>query len=142
MNVEPAQPSDLASVCNLLSAAALPTEDLTEESLRLFCVVRDQEEVVGAVGLERHGDCALLRSLVIAPGSRGRGLGMQLTEAAEARAQELGLSAVYLLTTTAAEFFASRGFRAVMRSEVPAGIRATTEFASLCPSTAVVMVKP
>jgi amino-acid N-acetyltransferase len=142
MKVEPAHPSDLHSVCELLRADALPTEDLTGESLRRFHVVRNRDKVVGAVGLECHGNLALLRSLVVAPEFRGNGLGHELARAAEEQAQQLELSAVYLLTTTAAKFFAKRGFRAVARSEVPAAIQATREFTSLCPATAVVMVKP
>jgi amino-acid N-acetyltransferase len=142
VNIELAQSSDLASVRDLLSAATLPTEDLSEESLQLFWVARDCEKVVGAVGLERHGNLALLRSLIVAPAFRSRGLGIQLAQAAEARAQELGLSHIYLLTTTAVAFFTALGFHPVVRSKVPASIQATTEFASLCPATALVMVKP
>jgi amino-acid N-acetyltransferase len=142
VNIELAQSSDLASVRDLLSAATLPTEDLNEDSLQLFWVARDSEKVVGAVGLERHGDLALLRSLIVAPAFRSRGLGVQLAQAAEARAQELGLSHIFLLTTTAVAFFTARGFHPVVRSEVPVSIQATTEFASLCPATAIVMVKP
>ena len=142
VNIERAQSSDLPGVRDLLSTAALPTEDLTEDSLQLFLVARDCEKVVGAVGLERHGDFVLLRSLIAAPAFRSRGLGIQLAQAAEARAQEFGLSHIYLLTTTAVAFFAALGFRPVARSDVPAPIHATTEFVSLCPATANVMVKP
>jgi amino-acid N-acetyltransferase len=48
---------------------------------------------------------------------------------------------LYLLTTTAREFFADRGYAEVERTEPPEAIRATTEFADLCPSTAACMRK-
>ena len=142
MNIASAQSSDLAGIRWLLSSEELPTEDLTEESLRHFLVVRDGVGVIGAVGLELHGGVVLLRSLVVAWDHRKRGLGIALADAAESLAHKVGASAIYLLTTTAADFFAVRGFRIVAREEVPAAIKATTEVASLCPSTATVMVKP
>jgi amino-acid N-acetyltransferase len=142
VKIELAQSADLARIRELLLAAALPTEDLRAAAVHPFWIASDCEKVVGAVGLERHGDLALLRSLVVAPASRGRGVGIQLAQAAEAHAHELGLSQIYLLTTTAVAFFAARGFRPIPRSAVPAPFQATTEFASLCPATATVMVKP
>jgi amino-acid N-acetyltransferase len=142
MNIVTAQSSDLGGIRWLLSSENLPIEDLTEESLKHFLVMRDSGGVVGAVGLELHGGVVLLRSLAVAGKHRKRGLGKALADAAESLAYKLGASAIYLLTTTAADFFAARGFRIVARAEVPAAIKATTEFASLCPSTAIVMVKP
>jgi amino-acid N-acetyltransferase len=142
MNIVPAQSSDLAGIRWLLSSEDLPIEDLTEQSIKHFLVIRDGVGVIGAVGLERHGGEVLLRSLVVAWDHRKRGFGIALADAAQSLATKLGASAIYLLTTTAAEFFAARGFRIVARDEVPAAIRATTEFATLCPSTATVMVKP
>ena len=45
---------------------------------------------------------------------------------------------VYLLTTTADRYFASSG-SAVDRAAVPAAIRPSPEFASICPDDATVM---
>jgi amino-acid N-acetyltransferase len=57
-------------------------------------------------------------------------------------ATELKIREIYLLTTTAAEFFTHLGYRQVDRALAPAAIASTKEFSSLCPSTAVFMVKP
>lgn len=141
MNIERARPDDFSAVRTLLERNSLPTDDLTPRSLELFRVARDATGVVGAVGLERHGNYALLRSLVVDAEHRDRGLGSQLVASAEALATQLGLRTIYLLTTTAADFFAARGFRAVPRDSTPDEIKRTSEFASLCPSTAVVMTK-
>lgn len=142
MKIEPALPSDLAGIRWLLSSDDLPTEDLTVESLKLFRVVRDEKGVVGAIGIELHERNALLRSLVVAQDQRKTGLGAGLVRAAEALAATQSVSSIYLLTTTAAEFFRQLGYRRVPRDGVPAAIRDTAEFSSLCPSTAIVMVKP
>ena len=48
---------------------------------------------------------------------------------------------VYLLTETAAEFFPRFGFRPIARDTVDPAVRASVEFTSACPDTALVMVK-
>jgi amino-acid N-acetyltransferase len=137
-----ARRSDLPSIRWLLDIELLPSADITEESLEHFLVYRGQLGVAGVVGLERHGDAALLRSLVVASERMGCGIGKRLVIAAEALAAELQVRSIYLLTTTAADFFENRGFRRIGREQAPNEIRSTQEFSSLCPATAVLMVKP
>jgi amino-acid N-acetyltransferase len=120
----------------------LPSADITEESLEHFLVYRDPLGVAGVTGLQIFGEVALLRSLVVTSERMGCGIGKGLVTAAEALAAELQVRSIYLLTTTAADFFEYRGFRRIGREEAPQEIRATQEFSSLCPSTAVLMVKP
>jgi hypothetical protein len=47
----------------------------------------------------------------------------------------------YLLTTSAADFFAHLGYKRVDRGEAPENIRATSEFSQLCPVSSVLMLK-
>ena len=56
-------------------------------------------------------------------------------------AAEQGVETLYLLTTTAAQFFARRGYEAVPRSEAPAAIAATAQFSELCPASSTFMRK-
>lgn len=142
MRIEAARASDLAGIRWLLEYEHLPSEDVSERLLDHFLVCRDQKGVVGAVAIEPFGDLVLLRSLVVAADYRGEGLGRRLAQAAEVLAERRGAKAIYLLTTTAEEFFAARGYRALPRSEAPSQIRGSSQFSSLCPSTAVLMVKP
>ena len=74
-----AAPGDFAGVVRLLKAADLPTAGL-DRSLPDFLVAEESGRVVGAVGLEVYGDCALLRSAVVDAGRRGSGLGIDLVE--------------------------------------------------------------
>jgi amino-acid N-acetyltransferase len=141
MRIEAARPSDLAGIRWLLNYEGLPIDDLDASSLERFLVCRDEKGVVAAVGLEVFGRVALLRSLVVSPEMRGQGLGVQLTSAAEALASQSGVESIYLLTTTAEEFFRARGYRILARSDAPAAIQGTTQFSALCPSTAILMVK-
>jgi len=101
----------------------------------------DGPQMAGVVGLELLGDVALLRSLAVPAEYRGRWIGSQLTCKAEAYARSQGVEVLYLLTLTAEVFFARRGYRVVGRDTAPAAIQETTEFRSLCPDSAVCMVK-
>jgi len=140
--IDGARRADLAAIRWLLDIEFLPSVDVTEEALEHFLVYRDEIGVAGVVGLERYGEVALLRSLVVANEHMGRGLGRRLVVAAEALAAKLNVRSIYLLTTTAESFFEYLGFRRIQREEAPLAIRNSREFSSLCPATAVVMVKP
>jgi amino-acid N-acetyltransferase len=66
---------DLPSIVALLAQAGQPTSDIGPAALGEFIVALDAGQVIGAVGLERHGEHGLLRSLVVASGWRDQGLG-------------------------------------------------------------------
>jgi len=139
-SIAAAAPDDAAAIGALLRAADLPAEDFADH-LAHFLVARAGGAVVGAVGFERHGRAALLRSLVVAPARRGAGLGDALVRRLAARARRDRVDRFYLLTTTAEAFFARRGFAKIARGEVPAAIAGTREFQSLCPVSAVCMTR-
>jgi amino-acid N-acetyltransferase len=132
---------DLPSIVALLAQAGLPTSDLVPGALRDFIVALDGGQVVGAVGLERHGEHGLLRSLVVAPGWRDQGLGRALVEAIEARAVAAGLQSLTVLTQTAAPFFAARQYRVIDRAQAPAPVQSSREFTTLCPATSTCLSK-
>ena len=136
-----AQAADLPAIRTLLAASGLPGADLTPTHLGAFWLQRDAAGLVGVVGLEPHGNAALVRSLAVRADERGRGLGGVLLAHAESRAGALGIEALYLLTTTAERFFAARGYTVIPREAAPLDIRATTEFAELCPASSVCMTK-
>jgi N-acetylglutamate synthase-like GNAT family acetyltransferase len=136
-----AVPDDCARIVALLEHDGLPAADITRDGLCNFVVALDAGEIIGAVGLERHGEHGLLRSLVVAPDWRGRGLGIALVEAVEAKARALGVRSLSLLTETAAPFFAALGYAAIARSQAPATVQASTEFTTLCPASSTCMHK-
>jgi amino-acid N-acetyltransferase len=95
----------------------------------------------GLVGIELHGDDALLRSLVVLPEHRSTGLGAALVSHAETHARSHGARSMFLLTTTAEQFFERRGYRSIARDQAPPGISSTREFADICPASSAFMVK-
>ena len=141
ISIEPFRPADQETVKQLLLDAGLPVNDLTSESLQEFLVAHQGATVVGAAGIEMYDGIALLRSVVVQENLRGTGLGKRLVQAMEMRAGRLGVKHLYLLTTTASDFFIECGYRRLARSAVPAAIRATSQFSKLCPDTSVILLK-
>jgi amino-acid N-acetyltransferase len=128
-------------VKHLLAESDLPTRDLSPRHLEHFFACGPLEAPDGVVGLEVYDEVALLRSLAVSAQSRGNGYGKELVAQAEGYAQSLGVREVYLLTTTAAEFFERLGYKRTNRESAPAAIRRTEEFSGLCPSSSAFMVK-
>lgn len=136
MEIEPMTASD--AVRALLVANDLPVDDLADPAVELFGV-HDGAEVVGVIGIQWLDGAALLRSLAVAAKARDRGLGAQLCDAVIRQVTARGCPELWLLTTSAKDYFGRRGFVVVPRDQVPASVRATAQFSSLCPSSAVVM---
>ncbi|MEW5918319.1 MAG: arsenic resistance N-acetyltransferase ArsN2 [Gemmatimonadota bacterium] len=123
----------------LLAAAHLPTDGLDEQFGEGYAVAESGSEVVGAEGIERYDDAGLLRSAVVDPRWRGRGVGEALTRNRLEWARTQGLHEIYLLTTTAADYFPRYGFVRVERSSAPEAVQRSREFAEACPASAVTM---
>jgi amino-acid N-acetyltransferase len=120
----------------------LPTDDLTAGHCENFFFTGTPDAPSGMVGLEIFGDVALLRSLVVAADRRGRGEGAALLNHAERFARDRGVRTLYLLTTTAEPFFLKHGYLRAARESAPDSIRATREFASICPASSAFMTRP
>lgn len=140
VRIEAARPDDLAAMLALLDQHRLPHAAI-ERHLADAVVARAGTRVVGCAAVERYGASGLLRSVAVDGPRRGTGLGGRLTDAALAHARAQGVRTVYLLTETAAEFFPRFGFRPIARDTVDPAVRASVEFTSACPDTALVMVK-
>lgn len=140
MRIRTARRGDLAAVRLLLAAAGLPAEDVGG-FLATAVVGVHGGEVVACGVLEPLGRAALLRSIAVAPRWRGRGWGGRIAAELLALAAALGMPEAWLLTTTAERWFADRGFVRVPREAAPPALRRTTQFASVCPASAALMVK-
>jgi amino-acid N-acetyltransferase len=138
--IEPAREADLPHVRKLLERCKLPLDGVGDH-VRTMLVAREGAQIVGTAALELYPDGALLRSVAVHPRRQGSGLGRELTEAALRLAATRGTAAVFLLTTTAERFFPRFGFEEVTRDDVPTSVRASVEFRSACPASAVVMRK-
>ena len=139
MQIQSAVPRHFDAIRQLLSESDLPDKDLTPAHLEHFFVAFDKNALIGVVGAELFDDVALLRSLVVAPSCRGDGVGCRLADAIEQYARRQGITALYLLTTTAADYFERRGYAPIARASLPDPLQATDEVPRLCPSSAICM---
>jgi len=133
--------ADLPAIRELLSDAGLPIADLADGTPVSFWMARSRGSLMGTVALERFGDVAMLRSLAVRPEFRGAGIGHALVRHAEARASEAGIHSLCLLTTTAADLFDRHGYERISRAKAPEAVRHSEEFRTLCPDSAVCMLK-
>ena len=138
VELKQATEEDLHFIESLLKSNGLPYEDI---AAKVDCLFKgfSNEELIGIGGVEIYGDYGLLRSLVTMESIRGKGYGTVLCAKLLEYAKAKGVSEFYLLTTTADAFFEKVGFERFDRTLAPNAIQNTSEFADLCPSTAVFM---
>jgi N-acetylglutamate synthase-like GNAT family acetyltransferase/SAM-dependent methyltransferase len=130
---------DAGAVERLLGRVGLPALGLSDQFTNGYTVAESAGDIVGAGGVEVHGEDGLLRSVVVDSGHRGTGLGRAIVEDRLAWARARGLRALYLLTETAPGFFERHGFERIARAELPAPVAASREASEACPESAVAM---
>lgn len=141
-NFRPARSEDYAAVRALLVAQSLPSEDVgASNEANRFHLAEQDGQIVGCAGLEMYGTDALLRSVAVAPSMRDSGLGRALVGIAERDAAAIGVQRLFLLTTTAADYFRRLGYQRCDRSAAPSLVQASAQFSGLCPASAVCMSK-
>lgn len=136
--LRPAKPNDLSAISALLAEFGLPTRGVAD-ILDNFVIVELKGRLIGVGGIEIHGHDALLRSLAVSPEHQRSGIATAICDHLEAQAAQLGIGSVYILTETAEQFFAGRGYVVVERSVAPEAIAASEEFSDLCPQSATFM---
>lgn len=135
-----AAPGEVTGLADLLREAGLPVEGFPEDTPVILAARDADGALLGGVALELHGDAALLRSAVVTPKARGRGIGGGLVAAALREAQGRART-VSLLTETASDYFERFGFRRVERAALPQALYASVELQGACPDSAAVMIR-
>lgn len=138
VEVSKATQADLSDVLALVRDCEL-LETGVAEAIENFVVARAAGSLTGCAGLEVYGALGLLRSVAVRGAARRAGLGSELVARVTAAARALELRELFLLTTTASQFFERRGFQAVERARVPSEIAESWEFRVGCPQTALPM---
>jgi amino-acid N-acetyltransferase len=138
--IQEATAAQLPAVITLLQNNKLPVQDIAAGQ-QYFWVATANGTIAGAIGAEQYGQYALLRSMATDAAHRNNGIATLLVQQVFNFAQQQNLKAVYLLTETAEQYFAKKGFKKVSRTDTPESIKQSTEFAGLCPASAVVMKK-
>ncbi len=105
-----------------LSANDLPIDDLDDPTITLVGAF-DGADLIGVIGLQA---CDGVRD-----SSRSRGIARALCEHVVELARARRFGSLWLLTTSARDYFTRRGFEAVDRATAPDALRTTAQFASL-----------
>jgi len=123
--VEKARISDVTQMHQLINYFADKDEMLPRplseiyENIRDYFVVRQGERIIACAALHvMWSDLAEIKSVAVAEGSQGQGLGDQLVEACLKEAKELGMPTVFCLTYKPA-FFERLGFSQLDKMELP-----------------------
>lgn len=135
-----AKDDDLLAVTRLLERCHLPYGDLSIP-LDYFVVAKSGGLLVGSIGLELYRDHGLLRSLAVDDQYRNNKIGDTLVKELIAMSKDKGVKHLYLLTTTAQQYFEKHAFETVDREHVPPEIKGSTQFSALCPYTAICMYR-
>lgn len=128
--------ADWPDIEQLLTKSALPLDGARSAE---FEVAAEGGNVVACAAIERYGRTALLRSVAVDPTHRSAGVGQNLVRRVIDRVRADGVESLWLLTTTAADWFPRFGFTRADRDEVPRALRASSELQGACPASAVVM---
>lgn len=134
------QHQSLQEVILLLKSNNLPHQDIKLDNSLFVSYSDEHGKVVGSGGLEFYSRYALLRSVAVDESQRGKAFGKEIVKDLVDRAKHQSIREIYLLTETAHDFFLKRGFTDVARENVPEEVKASSEFASVCPVSAACMV--
>lgn len=141
VSIGPASGGDLDGIKRLLIGSLLPSRDVGSPRQR-FIVATEGGRLVGCAGLQVAGQDGLVRSMAVHWTRRNAGLGSRLHRRLLFEAALAGVRTLYVVTTTAEDFFAGHGFRKIAAHEVPLELRASEEFTAFVPGGSTVMSRP
>ena len=111
----------------LLNTFDLPAEGVKDHFDNFLVLISNNTgSVLGLIGLEKYGDIALIRSLVVEKGFHGLGLGEKLLIKLEEKSKSEGIKTLYLFTETAKSFFEKYNYQLV--DEVDERIKESHEY--------------
>ncbi|MFN7749109.1 MAG: arsenic resistance N-acetyltransferase ArsN2 [Cyclobacteriaceae bacterium] len=136
----PISEDQLENFCDLLRECNLPYSDVKLAGNWFVGYTNEQGELMATGGLEFYGEYALLRSIAVRKKERGKNMGQRVVYDLVAKARDHQVQSLFLLTETAYDFFLNNGFLEISRDQIPEAIRQSTQFASVCPSSAACLI--
>ncbi len=140
-SIGPASGGDIDGIQRLLVGSLLPSRDVGGARQR-FIVASENGRLIGCAGLQVARQDGLVRSMAVHWTRRNAGLGSRLLERLLFEAVLAGVRTLYVVTTTAEDFFAGHGFRKIAASAVPPELQASEEFTAFVPGGSTVMSRP
>ncbi len=131
---------DLKEVKDLLMESGLPVDDIWQAPIHFFGI-RNSNKLIATAALEVYHPYAIIRSVAVTPTQQGNGIGNILIRFLEKKASELEIEELFLLTTTADQFFRNKGYSDTPRIACPKKILQSKEYKNLCPDSAISLSK-
>ncbi len=138
--IQPLNKTNLPSIKVLLESYELPDSDI-ETSHALFFGIKKKNQLLVTGAIEIYDSDAILRSVAVHRDFQKIGYGKIMVKFLEKKAIQLGIKKLYLLTTTAENFFRKCNYNSISRELCPESIKTSTQFAEICPSNASCMCK-
>ena len=130
MEIRSARTSDIKGIRKLIDTYAIGGRLLTKETVTLyesvqeFTVAIEDNEVVGCGALHvLWEDLAEVRTVAVLERLRGKGVGHQIMQAIEERADAIGVKRIFCLTFET-QFFGRHGFEEIQGTPVDADVYA------------------
>jgi amino-acid N-acetyltransferase len=130
--------TDLEQATLLIEASGLPTVDINQSNQKIY-ILKEDNKIIATSCLEIYDQEAILRSFAVEETRRNTGIGTFIYKETLKEAKKHGLRKLILLTTTAENYFKKQGWKVTQRENISEQIKHSTEFNSVCPSTAVCM---
>ncbi|HVL88593.1 MAG TPA: HAD-IIA family hydrolase, partial [Actinomycetota bacterium] len=138
--VRPASGPDLPVVATLLHEGGLQAGNVRERSGRTVVAENGRDTLIATAAWDPAGESvALVRSVAVSPGCRGKTAGILAVAGALRLAARAGMREAYLATVDAEGFFTRCGFATVDRDVVPESVLAHPQISRECPTSAAVM---
>lgn len=139
ITIRRARPDEFDEVLSLMDNLGLERDDLTPGTPGIF-VAQLGPEIVGCAVLESDGTNGLIRGVGVANDRQRHGIGRRLMEFVLEHARELRLSTLYLLTTTAEDYFLRLGYERVDAGDPPDVVTRSPQY-SICTAARAVLMK-
>lgn len=135
-----AHDSDLTTIHSILKSQNLSTESLGTGKTEFFLALQDNT-TVGVAGFEYYREDVLLRSVAVPSDLQKKGIGSQLVDWMITLAKQKEKNRIVLLTESAENFFARKGFVTIARSSINNdSMNQSSQFAGGCCSKAACMM--
>ena len=132
--------SEIHLAKELLLANSLPASDLDEAPVQFFGI-KENDRLIAIGALEIYGTNALVRSVAVHCTYQNNGYGVKIVQFLERKATELEISKLFLLTTTAEDFFKKLEYLPIQRNLCPPEILSSGQFRDICPQSASCLFK-
>ncbi|MFI7406015.1 GNAT family N-acetyltransferase [Streptomyces sp. NPDC049541] len=126
LSLPEARPQDREELMAFLAGQGLSCQDVLAPGTR-YWLTRDAAGPAVSVGLERQGDCVLLRSVAVRSDVRGCGAGRRLAERVLVEEAALGGRTAYVFSTGAGPWWERLGFHPVSVAEAAEALSDTPQ---------------